>query len=59
MNNCLRNEKSVPGQRLISKIVPVNKKGSKSAIDNYRPAANLCSVSNFFEKLNIKRKNKC
>ena len=42
---------------LVSKIVPVHKKGSKTVIENYRPVANLCSVSKIFEKLILKRIN--
>ena len=48
-------DKTVPGQWLISKIIPVNKKGDKKVIENYRPVANLCSVSEIFEKLILKR----
>ena len=40
---------------LISKIIPVHKKGNKNVIENYRPVANLCSVSKIFEKLILKR----
>ena len=48
-------DKIVPGQWLISKIIPVHKKGNKQMIENYRPVANLCSVSKIFEKLILKR----
>ena len=48
---------SIPGQWLISKIIPVHKKGDKKCIENYRPVANLCSVSKIFEKLILKRIN--
>ena len=44
-------DKTVPGQWLISKVVPVHKKGDKNMVENYRPVANLCSVSKIFEKL--------
>ena len=50
-------DKKVLGQWLISKIIPVHKKGDKKCIENYRPVANLCSVSKIFEKLILKRKN--
>ena len=40
----------VPEQRLISKIIPVHKKGDKSMIENYRPVANLCCVSKLFNE---------
>ena len=42
-------------RRIISKIVPVHKKGNKPMIENYRPVSNLCSVSKIFEKLILKR----
>ena len=45
----------VPGQWLISKIIPVHKKGDKKCVENYRPIANLCCVSKVFEKLILKR----
>ena len=47
----------LPEQWLISKIIPVHKKGDKSSIENYRPVANLCCSSKFFEKLILKRIN--
>ena len=50
-------DKIVPGQWLISKIIPVHKKGDKRCIENYRPVANLCSVSKIFEKLILIRIN--
>ena len=40
----------IPGQWLISKVIPVHKKGNKSEVCNYRPVANLCSTSKIFEK---------
>ena len=48
-------EKVIPGQWLVSRIIPVHKKGNKSLIENYRPVANLCSVSKVFEKLILNR----
>ena len=48
-------QKVIPGQWLVSKIIPVHKKGNKSHIENYRPVANLCSVSKVFEKLILNR----
>ena len=45
----------IPGQWLMSKIIPIHKKGEKSMIENYRPVANLCCVSKIFEKLILKR----
>jgi hypothetical protein len=41
----------IPGQWLISKIVPIYKKGSKQQIQNYIPVANLCSTSKIFERM--------
>ena len=48
-------DKCVPGQWLISKIIPVHKKGDKKCVENYRPVANLCSVSKIFERLILQR----
>ena len=39
----------------MSKIIPIFKKGSKNEIENYRPIANLCAASKFFEKLILKQ----
>ena len=47
--------KKVPDQWKVSKIIPIHKKGSKTAIENYRPIANLCSASKIFEKLILKQ----
>ena len=45
-------EKLVPSQWLVSKTIPIYKnKGDKNEMSNYRPIANLCYVSKFFEKL--------
>ena len=49
-------ERSIPGQWLISKTIPIYKnKGDKKNIESYRPIANLCSASKIFEKLILKR----
>ena len=48
-------DKLVPGQWLISKIIPVHKKGDRRLIENYRPVSKLCCVSTLFEKLIMKR----
>ena len=48
----------IPKQWLISKTIPIHKKGPKSNIENYRPIANLCSVTKIFEKLILKRMQK-
>ena len=52
------NQKAIPEQWSISKIIPIHKKGPKNNIENYRPIANLCSSSKIFEKLILKRLNK-
>jgi hypothetical protein len=44
-------QKKLPEQWLTSKITPIHKKGDKNKIENYRPIANLCSASKFFERL--------
>ena len=48
-------QKKLPEQWLISKIIPIHKKGPKNEIKNYRPIANLCSTSKIFERLILKR----
>ena len=45
------NQKTVPAQWLVSKIIPIHKKGPKCNVENYRPIANLCSTSKIFERL--------
>ena len=47
--------KKIPDQWSISKIIPIHKKGSKTDIENYRPIANLCSITKVFEQLIINR----
>ena len=47
--------KEIPEQWLISKVIPIHKKQSKSDITNYRPIANLCSTSKIFERLILNR----
>ena len=44
------NEKIVLEQWLISKIIPIHKKGNKANVENYRLVANLCSASKVFEQ---------
>ena len=39
----------------MAKTIPIHKKGPRKDIENYRPIANLCSASKFFEKLILKR----
>ena len=47
--------KIIPEQWSISKIIPIFKKGSKTDIENYRPIANLCSMTKVYEQLIINR----
>jgi hypothetical protein len=49
------NERKVPDQWIVSKIIPIFKKGDKTKIENYRPISNLCCASKIFEKLIMKR----
>ena len=49
------NTKAIPEQWLISKVIPIHKKGSILNIENYRPISNLCSTSKIFEKLILQR----
>ena len=46
---------TIPGQWLVAKITPILKMGSVHSIENYRPVAALCSWSNIFERIIIKR----
>ena len=38
-------QKTIPEQWSIAKVIPIYKKGLKNNIENYRPMANLCSSS--------------
>ena len=42
-------QKKLPEQWLMSKVVPIHKKGAKNEILNYRPISNLCGVTKIFE----------
>ena len=48
-------QKQLPQQWLISKIMPIFKKGDPNQIENYRPISNLCSTSKLFEKMILLR----
>lgn len=48
-------QRRIPEQWKVSKIVPIYKKGDPKNINNYRPIANLCSSSKVFEKLILKQ----
>ena len=49
-------QRSIPQQWLVAKTIPIFKnKGDIHDVTNYRPIANLCSVSKIFEKLILKR----
>ena len=50
-------QKAIPNQWKIAKVIPIFKKGSKNAVENYRPIANQCSTSKVFEKLILKQIN--
>ena len=49
--------KEIPSQWLVSKVIPIHKKGNVSNIENYRPISNLCSTSKIFEKLILLKLN--
>ena len=53
--NLIYESKKLPQQWLISKIIPIFKKGSKTEVENYRPIANLCSTTKVYEQLIINR----
>jgi hypothetical protein len=53
--NRIYNQRKIPDQWSIAKVIPIHKKGLKCNIENYRPIANLCSSSKLFEKLILKR----
>ena len=55
--NLIYNSNTIPEQWSMSKIIPIHKKGDKTNFNNYRPIANLCSMSKFFEKLIMQRIN--
>ena len=48
-------QNSLPEQWLISKVIPIHKKGPPNKIENYRPIANLCSTTKIFERLILKQ----
>ena len=48
-------QKTIPEQWKMAKVIPIFKKGPKNLIENYRPIANLCSTSKIFEKLILKQ----
>ena len=55
--NKIYNQKKIPEQWLISKVIPIHKKGPSTEIQNYRPISNLCSCSKIYEKLILARIN--
>ena len=55
--NKIYEQKVIPEQWLISKIIPIHKKGNGNDISNYRPISNLCSCSKIYEKLILPRIN--
>ena len=56
--NLIYTQKTIPSQWLISKVIPLLKKGNPTKIENYRPIANLCSTSKIFEKLILMQLNR-
>ncbi len=48
-------EKRVPEQWKVARILPLHKKGRKEEITNYRPISNLCSLSKVYERLILMR----
>jgi len=48
-------QKVVPDQWKISRIIPLHKKGPKKEMSNYRPISNLCAISKIFEKLILRK----
>ena len=53
--NKIYETKTFPEQWLISRIIPIHKKGNKKQIKNYRPISNLCSLTKVFERLLLER----
>ena len=53
--NLIYEQKIIPEQWKISRIIPIPKPGDPHKIENYRPISNLCSTSKIFEKLILKR----
>jgi retron-type reverse transcriptase len=53
--NKIYEQKKIPEQWKMSRVIPLHKKGPKSKIENYRPISNLCAVSKVFEKLMLQR----
>jgi len=53
--NLIYEQKHVPEQWKVSRIIPLHKKGPRSNIENYRPISNLCSTSKIFEKAILSR----
>jgi hypothetical protein len=48
-------EKKVPMQWKVARVIPLHKKGDKALIENYRPISNLCAMSKIYEKLILSR----
>jgi hypothetical protein len=53
--NKIYEQKKIPEQWKMSRIIPLHKRGSKAKIENYRPISNLCAMSKVFEKLMLQR----
>ena len=49
--NQIYEQKTIPDQWKVSKIIPIPKSGDPHKIKNYRPISNLCSTTKIFEKM--------
>ena len=49
--NQIYQQKQIPDQWKIGKIIPIQKLGKPHMIKNYKPISNLCSNSKIYEKL--------
>jgi len=47
----------IPESWRLAKIIPLHKKGNKQEIENYRPIANLQSISKLYEKMLLQKIN--
>ena len=53
--NQIYEQKQIPEQWKVSKIIPIPKSGDPHKIENYRPISNLCSTTKIFEKMILMR----
>ena len=45
----------VPEKWRTARVIPLHKKGNRNQVENYRPIANLCSITKIFERLILNR----